>query len=72
MSTISNRLILLPKGIVVERFSIRDFAADCPLPKRLGFNHAPSNLFFLLSQHSHLSIFHLYVVVKFALGFSSN
>nr|DAU51951.1 MAG TPA: hypothetical protein [Caudoviricetes sp.] len=30
----------------------------------LGFNHAPSQLFFLLSSPSRLSLFHLYVVVS--------
>lgn len=30
------------------------------------------NLFFLLSLHSHLGIFHPYVVVRLSLGFSSN
>ena len=49
--------------LVVERFSIRDFAADYPLPRHLGFNHMPSSHFFLLSQLSRLHIFHCYVVV---------
>lgn len=40
-STISNcqsLAILLPCGIVVERFPIRNFAADYPLKKTRGFN----------------------------------
>lgn len=49
--------------LVVERFSVRDFAADYPLPRHLGFDHMPSNHFFLLSQLSRLHIFHCYVVV---------
>lgn len=45
--------------LVVERFSVRDFAADYPLQRHLGFNHMPSNHFFLLSQHSRLELFAL-------------
>ena len=40
--------------------------------KHLGFNHVPFNDFFLFSQPSHLSIFHLYAVASLTLGFSSN
>nr|DAR61736.1 MAG TPA: hypothetical protein [Caudoviricetes sp.] len=47
-------------------------AAKDPLIKCLGFNHTSSLIFFLLSQLSHLSIFHLYVVVIRALGIQSN
>lgn len=63
---------LLLYRIVVEPLSIRNLAADCPLLQCLGFNLASSIYFFLLSQLSHLSLFHLYVVVYIALGFSSS
>lgn len=49
--------------LVVEPFSVRDLAADYPLSRHLGFDHMPSNHFFLLSQLSRLHIFHCYVVV---------
>ena len=39
--------------------------------RHLGFNLMLSNLFFLLSLHSHLCLFHPYVVVKLALRSSS-
>ena len=44
--TASGRLALLPQGIVVGRSSVRGFAADCPLFRRLGSRHAPSMRFF--------------------------
>ena len=39
--------------------------------QHLGFNLMPSNIFFLLSLPSRLSLFHLYVVVILALRISS-
>lgn len=41
--------ILLPYGIVVGRFPVRDFEADYPI--------------LIILKHSHLSLFHLYAVV---------
>ncbi len=41
--------LLLPYGIVVERFSIRDFVADCPIH--------------IIFKHSRLCFFHHCVVV---------
>nr|DAW20588.1 MAG TPA: hypothetical protein [Caudoviricetes sp.] len=38
------------------------------LQQCLGFNLAPSTLFFLLSSPSRLCLFHHYVVVNVALG----
>ena len=63
---------VLPYGIVVEPSPVQGLAADYPLIRRLGFNHALSIRFFLLSSPSHLPIFHGYVVVRIALGVSSN
>nr|DAG36912.1 MAG TPA: hypothetical protein [Caudoviricetes sp.] len=40
---------VLPYGIVVELYSIRVLAADCPI--------------YLIFKHSHLVLFHTYVVV---------
>ena len=40
---------VLAFAIVVEGFSVRDFPADYPLYRRLGFNHTSSYNFFLLS-----------------------
>nr|DAW02879.1 MAG TPA: hypothetical protein [Caudoviricetes sp.] len=37
-------------SLVVEDSPIRSFPADYPLQRCLGFNHAPSHNFFLLSQ----------------------
>ena len=55
--TTSTRLCVLPsRGIVVERYSVRVFAADCPLSQHLGFNHMLSSKFFLLSPRSRLPI----------------
>lgn len=48
--TVSSRLTLLPSGIVVEPFSLRDLAADCPI--------------LLIFKRSRLGLFHPYVVVK--------
>ena len=45
-------------SLIVERSSIRSFAADHPI--------------FIIFKHSRLSIFHNYVVVYKALGLSSN
>ena len=70
--TASGRLALLPQGIVVGRSSVRGFAADCPLFRRLGSRHAPSMRFFPLSPPSHLDLFQSYVVAHMALGVSSN
>nr|DAP97801.1 MAG TPA: hypothetical protein [Caudoviricetes sp.] len=70
--TASGRLALLLQRIVVGRFPVRDFAADCPLFWRLGSHHAPSMRFFLLSPPSHPGLFHPHVVVRMALGVSSN
>ncbi len=71
--TTSSRLTLLPsRGIVVERYSIRVFAADCPLSQHLGFNRMLSSEFFLLSPHSRLTLFQDYVVVSLALGVPRN
>ncbi|MGX7403358.1 hypothetical protein, partial [Enterococcus camelliae] len=71
--TTSTRLCVLPsRGIVVERYSIRVFAADCPLFQHLGFNLVPSSKFFLLSPRSRLPIFQGYVVVSLALGVPRN
>ncbi len=72
VSTASAHLSVLPFGIVVEPSSVRGLAADYPLLQCLGFNLAPSILFFLLSSPSRLRIFHRYVVVSIALGTSSN
>jgi hypothetical protein len=33
-------------SLVVERFPLRNFAADCPFIKHLGFNLMPSNILF--------------------------
>ena len=63
---------LLPFGIVVEHSPVRSFAADCPLYRHLGFNLMPSLYFFLLSQPSHQTMFHVNAVAYRALGFSSN
>ena len=72
-SLVSNRLTLLPlRGIVVEQYPVRISVAKDPLFKYLGFNLISSILFFLLSQPSHLSMFHLYVVVSIALGIARN
>lgn len=72
-SLVSNRLTLLPlRGIVVEQYPVRIYVAKDPLFKYLGFNLISSILFFLLSQPSHLSMFHLYVVVSIALGIARN
>ena len=61
---VSTHLRLLPsRGMTVEQYPIRIYAAEDPLYKHLGFNHMPSNQFFLLSQRSRLAIFHAYVVV---------
>ena len=70
--TASGRLALLPQGIVVGRSSVRGFAADCPLFRRLGSRHAPSMRFFPLSPPSHLDLFQSYVVAHMALGGPSN
>lgn len=40
--------------------------------RHLGFNLMPYNIFFLLSPHSRLGLFHPYVVVMLPLGLSSN
>lgn len=48
-SAISDYLILLPCGIVVEPSSVRSLAADCPIC--------------IIFKLSHLYIFHYYVVV---------
>ena len=61
--TTSGCLTLLPYGIVVEPFPIRNLAADYLLLKHLGLNHMSSNQFFLLSPPSCLDIFHSYTVV---------
>ena len=69
----STRLRVLPSwGIVVEPSPIRSLAADYPLWKHLGFNLMSSISFFLLSPHSHLAVFHAYVVADIALGYSSS
>lgn len=68
----SNFTVLLPLGIVVELSAIRGLAADCPLLQCLGFNLALSDIFFLLSLLSRLGLFHPYVVVISALGYSSS
>lgn len=70
--TASDRLTLLPIGIVVEPYPLRILAADCLFCCCLGFNHAISIGFFLLSSPSRLYIFHYYVVAPIALRFSSN
>nr|DAH32549.1 MAG TPA: hypothetical protein [Caudoviricetes sp.]DAN00814.1 MAG TPA: hypothetical protein [Caudoviricetes sp.] len=44
---------LLPYGMVVEPYSIRALVADCPI--------------LIIFKHSHLTIFHVYVVVYKAL-----
>lgn len=62
----------LARHLVVERSAIRSFAADCPLRRCLGFNHAPYTRFFLLSSPSRLSLFHDYVVARVPLGVPSN
>ena len=62
----------LARHLVVEPSSIQGLAADCPLLQHLGFNHMPFNIFFLLSQHSRLDLFHSYVVVILTLGVPSN
>lgn len=54
--------------MVVELFSIRDLAADLPLHEYLGLHHISYNLFFLLSQHLHLGIFHPSALVRLSLG----
>lgn len=56
------RLKLLPSGIVVERSPVQGFAADCCLFMHLGFDLMNYTLFFLLSPHSRLGLFHPYVV----------
>jgi len=64
--------VLPSRGIVVEPY-LTVLAADCPLLKCLGFNLAPSSIFFLLSPLSHLHlVLRCYVVVILALGVSSN
>ena len=70
--TSSDRLALLPQGIVVEPYPVRVLAADCPFYRRLGSRHAPSMRFFPLSPPSRLGVFHPCVVVRTALGDSSN
>lgn len=74
LPTSTNFGVLPSRGIVVELyFSV--LAAGYPLFQHLGFNLMPSSLFFLLSPHSHLYLkifLRYYVVVKLALGFSSN
>lgn len=64
---------LLPSAeVVVGHAPEKSVGADCPLLKRLGFNHALSSKFFMLSQPSRLVLFHTYVVALLALGVSSN
>lgn len=58
--------------IVVEPYPIRVLVADCPLLKYLGLRHISFSQFFLISPHSRLTIFHVYVVVCETLGGSSN
>ena len=70
--TTSDRLTLLPNGIVVEPYPLRILAADCLFCCCLGFDHATSIRFFLLSSPSRLCIFHHYVVALIALRGSSN
>ena len=75
--TTSGRLTLLPRGIVVERFSLQDFVADFPFEtffsfRYLGSHLIPSQCFFLLSSRSHLDISHSYVLAHWALGGSSS
>ena len=70
--TASGRLALLLQRIVVERPSVRGFAADRPLSRRLGSRPAPSMRFFLLSPPSHPGLFHPHVVAHLALGVPSN
>nr|DAS61886.1 MAG TPA: hypothetical protein [Caudoviricetes sp.] len=57
-------VLAILRHLVVERSPVQGFAADHRLYWWLGFNHAPSQLFFLLSSPSRLSLFHLYVVVS--------
>ena len=52
-------------------FSCSELGCWLPISQHLGFNHMPSNSFFLLSPRSHWSVFQDYAVVEFALGFSS-
>lgn len=52
-------------------FSCSELGCWLPISQHLGFNHMPSNSFFLLSPRSHWSVFQDDVVVEFALGFSS-
>nr|DAN11529.1 MAG TPA: hypothetical protein [Bacteriophage sp.] len=42
-------ILTAPTRIVVGPSPFRSLAADCPLFQRLGFNLAPSTIFFLLS-----------------------
>ena len=67
---VSSYLTLLSlREIVVEQYPIRIYVAKDPLLQQcLGFNLAPSTLFFLLSSPSRLCLFHHYVVVSVALG----
>ena len=70
--TASGRLALLLQRIVVGRSPFGGFAADRPLSRCTGSRHAPSARFFLLSPPSHPGLFHPHVVVRAALGGSSN
>ena len=69
---ISTHLSVLAFAIVVKLYSIRVLAFDYPLSQCLGFNHAPSIWFFLLSSHSRLCHLRYYVLVQIVLGVSSN
>lgn len=68
----SGRSALLLQRIVVEPSPVRGLAADRPLSRRLGSHPAPSVRFFLLSPPSHPGMFHPHVLVRTALGVSSN
>nr|DAG45562.1 MAG TPA: hypothetical protein [Bacteriophage sp.] len=58
--------------MIVEPSLIQGLAADCPFSKCLGFDHALSTYFFLLSRPFRLGIFHPSVLVYVALELSSN
>ena len=53
-------------------FSYSEFSCRLSIFQHLGFNLMLYSRFFPLSQHSRLSLFHLYVVVLLSLGVSGN
>ena len=58
--------------LVFELFPVRNLAADPLLYNTQDLTICQTHYFFLLSQHSHLSLFHLYAVANVLLSSPSN